>query len=290
MTSFLRTRAPAKVNLTLHILSVRPDAYHELVSLVAFTGWGDVVSFAPSPSNKGVFTLSIEGPFRSFLRESPDNLILKAAFGFSAHFPQVSGGHFTLIKNIPVAAGVGGGSSDGAAALRLLSRVYGVSMTHPDVFKIARSLGADGPVCLRPRLQMVEGMGERVTPVESQRALHAVLINPRVPLSTASVFRAFDSADCSCSSRGKQLETKHDLMAAILEGKNSLEPVAQMLCPQVTEALELLRVCDGCILARMSGSGPTVWGLFPNRQNVMKAVKFLKETCPGWWVRSCLLR
>jgi 4-diphosphocytidyl-2-C-methyl-D-erythritol kinase len=290
MTNPLRTRAPAKVNLTLHILGVRPDGYHELNSLVAFTGWGDNVTFAPRASKNGAFTLSIEGPFGSSLKESLDNLVLKAAIGFSARFPQAVGGHFTLLKNIPVAAGVGGGSSDGAAALRLLGHVYGVTMTHPDLLELARGLGADVPVCLRPQLQRMEGIGERLTPLEKRLILYAVLINPRVPLSTASVFRSFDSVQNPSSSGMSSEKANGDLMASVLEGENSLESVAQVLCPEVTAALELLRVCDGCILARMSGSGPTVWGLFPNRQRVMKAVKFLKKTRPEWWIRPCLLR
>jgi 4-diphosphocytidyl-2-C-methyl-D-erythritol kinase len=290
MINVLRTRAPAKVNLTLHIKGLRSDGYHELKSVVAFTGWGDHLSFFPKPDQGLEFTLSIQGPFRESLLSDGSNLVLRAAYAFRHAFPAVCGGHFLLIKNLPIAAGIGGGSSNAAAVFRLFAQWHSIPLSHPSFLKIARSLGADVPVCINPILQRMEGIGERVVPLKNVGPLYSVLVNPGIPLSTGKIFHAFDRDHVHIFSEGCVEDEDRTGIDSILKGHNDLEAIAQDLCPEVGQILEALRQEPGCLCARMSGSGPTVWGLFEKRHFASRAARSLKERSPKWWVRPCVLR
>ena len=181
----LSDRAPAKVNLTLHVLGRRADGFHDLDSIVAFAGVCDRLDFAPGP----VLTLRVRGETAAQAGADADNLVLRAARAFATRFPAAPLGAFDLDKRLPVAAGIGGGSSDAAAALRLLARANGVPLDDPRLGEAARATGSDVPVCLDPRARTMRGAGERIGPPLGLRAF-AVLVNPRVPVETKPVFRA----------------------------------------------------------------------------------------------------
>jgi 4-diphosphocytidyl-2-C-methyl-D-erythritol kinase len=287
----LATRAPAKINLTLHVRGRRPDGYHELESLVAFAGTGDAVSLEPAEG----LSLAVEGPTADLAGPSPDNLVLKAARLLAEARPGLRAGAFRLVKRLPVAAGIGGGSSDAAAALRLLARLNGLPLSDPDLREAARRTGADVPVCLEPRARMMRGVGEVLGPALGFAPLFAVLVNPRVPVETPRVFKALGLAP------GQELPgASHpelpadagvgDVLRAIEAGRNDLEPPARAVEPAVGDALAALGGTPGCRLARMSGSGATCFALYADCTSAAAAARALRRERPAWWVKATSLR
>lgn len=290
--SRLVTRAPAKVNLTLHILGRREgDGYHELESLVAFTGSGDTLTLDPGDR----LGLTVSGPTAGPAGPIDDNLVIRAARHLQASVPALRLGEFHLVKRLPVAAGIGGGSSDAAAALRLLARLNDIPIDDHAVWDAARHTGADVPVCLEPKARMMRGAGESIGGTLDLAPLPALLINPGVPVATAPVFRALG---LSVGERhGSALHP--DFTACIgLEGaldrlvpaRNDLEAPALSVAPVIGMALETLRAEPGCRLARMSGSGATVFGLFGDRAAVVRSARRIRAENPGWWIKPTLLR
>ncbi|EIM26072.1 4-(cytidine 5'-diphospho)-2-C-methyl-D-erythritol kinase [Microvirga lotononidis] len=283
----LATRAPAKINLTLHVLGRRADGYHELESLVAFAGTGDDLRLEPAAD----LALEVGGPTASLAGNDADNLVLKAARLLADHVEGLRLGTFHLTKRLPVAAGIGGGSSDAAAALRLLARLNGLPLSDPALREAARLTGADVPVCLEPKARMMRGVGEELGEPLNLPRLFAVLVNPRVPVETPAVFKALGlqpgqrlpGAEHPIVERGSLLDT---LKAA----RNDLEPPALRIQPLIGEALGLLRQTAGCRLARMSGSGATVFGLYVDCAAAAEAAKDIRRARPGWWVKDTLLR
>src|SRR5215210_2596693 len=222
----LATRAPAKVNLTLHVLGRRPDGYHALESLVAFAGTGDDLSLEP-----GELSLSVSGPTADVAGGEADNLVLKAARALARRVPGLRTGAFHLTKRLPVAAGLGGGSADAAAALRLLARLNGLRRDDPAVLAAARETGADVPVCLESRARMIGGAGEVLGPPLRLPPLFAVLANPGVPVATAAVFQTlgFAPGECASAAPHPMIEPAPDrprLVAVIAGGRNDLETPA----------------------------------------------------------------
>ncbi|KMO32340.1 4-diphosphocytidyl-2C-methyl-D-erythritol kinase [Methylobacterium variabile] len=292
----MATRAPAKINLTLHVLGRRPgDGYHALESLVAFAGprAGDLLSLEPGPA----LALSVSGPTAGPAGRTDDNLVMRAARHLAAEHPGLRVGHFRLVKRLPVAAGIGGGSSDAAAALRLLGRLNGLSPDPPSLMEAARRTGADVPVCLDPQARMMRGAGEAVGPAVGLPALPAVLINPGVPVETAPVFRALGLAVGEAHPLAGQahpeiagLDGPEALLARIAPARNDLEAPALTVAPVIGDTLAALRDQPGCRLARMSGSGATVFGLFAHRSAARRAARAIAAAQPGWWVRATLLR
>ncbi|KQT56229.1 4-diphosphocytidyl-2C-methyl-D-erythritol kinase [Methylobacterium sp. Leaf456] len=289
--SRLTTRAPAKINLTLHVLGRRPeDGYHVLESLVAFAEVADRLTLDPGPD----LALSVAGPTAGPAGPLDDNLVLRAARHLAAGVPGLEAGAFHLHKELPVAAGIGGGSSDAAAALRLLAERNGLSLDHPAVVAAARATGADVPVCLDPRARMMRGAGEAVGPALGFAALPAVLVNPGVPVSTAPVFKALGLAvgqtleGAEHPSLGAGLDAE-GLLAAIRPARNDLEPPALTLAPVIGAALTLLRAQGGCRLARMSGSGATVFALFTDAPAAEAAAGAVRAAQPDWWVEATRL-
>ncbi|HEY8382947.1 MAG TPA: 4-(cytidine 5'-diphospho)-2-C-methyl-D-erythritol kinase [Microvirga sp.] len=282
----LATRAPAKINLTLHVLGRRADGYHELESLVAFAGTGDALSLEPGPR----LALAISGPTAPLAGPDDDNLVLKAARLLAERVPGLRLGNFHLVKRLPVAAGIGGGSSDAAAALRLLARLNGLKIDAPEMREAARLTGADVPVCLDPRARMMRGTGEVLGPPLGLARLHAVLVNPRVPVETPAIFKRL----------GLHLNERHpgaphpavegDMLTVLGFARNDLEPPARSLQPVIGEALARLGAQPGCRLARMSGSGATVFGLFGDCGEAAAAAKALRRAEPEWWVKATSLR
>ncbi len=282
VAAMLAETAPAKLNLTLAVRGRRPDGYHELDSLVVFASVGDRVSLEPGAA------LSVEttGPFGAAITD--DNLIVKAARAAQAAAPDLRLGHFRLEKNLPVAAGLGGGSSDAAAALRLISRTNPARAPNIDWASLAQSIGADVPVCLGARAARMSGLGERVEPLDRLPAIACVLANPRVPLATPSVFRALAAAtfDNRPLASWPRLATADDLLAHVQAGRNDLQPAAIALCPPVADVLCALRSLAGAQIVRMSGSGPTCFALFRSRTEADGARAVLAARRPDWWVVS----
>ncbi|MEL6062747.1 MULTISPECIES: 4-(cytidine 5'-diphospho)-2-C-methyl-D-erythritol kinase [unclassified Methylobacterium] len=287
----LADRAPAKVNLTLHILGRRADdGYHALESLVAFAGTADRLTLDPAAP----LGLTVSGPTAGPAGPTGDNLVLRAARHLAARVPGLRMGAFHLTKRLPVAAGIGGGSSDAAAALRLLARLNGLPLDDAAVVAAARETGADVPVCLDPRARMMRGVGDEIGAPLDLAPLPAVLINPGVPVPTAPVFKALGLA-VGQSLPGAEHPTIDEglggeaLVAAIAPARNDLEPPALTVAPVIGTVLAALRE-RGCRLARMSGSGATVFALFADRRGAVRAASGLRAAHPDWWVAPTFLR
>ncbi len=286
----LATRAPAKINLTLHVLGRRDDGYHDLESLVVFAGTGDDLRLEPGRT----LALEVSGPTAPLAGSHSDNLVMKAARLLAERVDGLKVGMFHLTKRLPVAAGIGGGSSDAAAALRLLARLNGLPLSHPSLREAARLTGADVPVCLEPRARMMRGAGEALSPALNLPRLFAVLVNPRVPVETPSVFKTLDlqPGQGLCGAAHPAIEgTSPDALVALLKDtRNDLEPPALKVQPLIGEALALVHETDGCRLARMSGSGATVFGLYDDCQAAAEAAKQIRRVRSEWWVKATSLR
>ena len=252
----LVTRAPAKINLTLHVIGRRVDGYHELESLVAFTGAGDTLALEPGPT----LSLEVTGPTAPAAGAGDDNLVLRAARNLAERAPGLHLGAFRLEKRLPVAAGIGGGSSDAAAALRLLARANGLAADDPRLLDAARATGSDVPVCLDARARMMLGAGENLGPKIRLPLLPAVLINPGVPVETAPVFKAMGLQPGQSRGGGAHPAVADGvdagtLLSLLARCRNDLEDAACLQARVIVDVLAVLRVARGCKLARMSGSG-----------------------------------
>ena len=278
MPERLTEAAFAKVNLFLHVLGRRADGYHELDSLVVFAGAADLLRAEPATC----LGLEIEGPFGAALRTIPDNLVLRAARLLADAANPVAGARLVLEKNLPLASGIGGGSADAAAALRLLARLWRV----PDgisLLGLAARLGADVPVCLASRPARMGGIGEKLSSGPALPEGGLVLANPGLPLATAEVFGAYRGP---FSARAHLPEEWSDIgtMARDLGRlSNDLEAPAMSLCPAIKDVLAALRGSPGCLLARMSGSGATCFGLFSDSDSARQAAVALSRTGSWSW-------
>lgn len=279
--------APAKVNLFLHVGPVDGDGYHPLASLVVFADVGDVVTVKRSER----LGLTVTGPFGGGLA-GDDNLILRAlkALGRAARIgePPLA---VTLDKQLPIAAGLGGGSSDAGAALRLAREALGLDLDDAALAAVAAEIGADGPMCLFARPAWAEGRGDVLTPEPRLPPLHAVLVNPGVPSPTGAVYRAYDAgpgavADRPAEPKDWSVEAAIDWLAS---RRNDLQCPAIGLEPAIGAALDAVAVAPGVALARMSGSGATVFGLCRTAAAAQAAAETLSHAHPGWWVRACTL-
>ena len=274
-------KARAKINLSLHVGApiADPDdrfyGYHPLDSLVAFADIGDDVSCEVSDTT----SLTISGPFADGLEADENNLILKAytAVEKLADVPQLK---FHLVKNLPIASGIGGGSADAAAALRLMKHY--VELSEEKWFEIALSLGADVPVCFHSKTARMIGIGEKLCDLTDLGAISAVLINPGIAISTGSVFQKFDAANTHTAP--KEQVTEGGLLFRTLAGKNDLETISMNLCPQIGDVLRHMASQPECQLARMSGSGATCFALFERDAQARAAVKAISKLHPDWWV------
>jgi 4-diphosphocytidyl-2-C-methyl-D-erythritol kinase len=269
--------APAKINLALHVRAPRSDGYHELETLFAFVEAGDEVTVTAATSDR----FSISGPFAAALDGQADNLVTRARDRFRAAFslPPVA---IELVKNLPVASGIGGGSADAAATLRALARLIGMAPDDPALFDLADGLGSDVPACLLGRTAMGRGRGERLQPMPGRAGQPILLINPGIAVSTAAVFARWDGVDLGA------LRTD-DVMAAALTGRNDLYPPARLVAPAIDAPLTLLAQAEGAVLARMSGSGATCFALFDTEDRMMAAAD-RAAGMPGWWVCPTRLR
>jgi 4-diphosphocytidyl-2-C-methyl-D-erythritol kinase len=276
--------APAKINLTLRVLGRRSDGYHEIESLVVFADVGDRLTLTPGAT----LSLSTIGPTAVAAGAADDNLVLKAAHAFAERVPNVMLGRFQLEKQLPVAAGLGGGSSDAAAALRLLAELNGVALNDARIGEAAQVTGADVPVCLDPRPRMMRGIGEILSEPLDLRSMPALLVNPGVAVPTKDVFAALQAPLLDKASRRNEA-ADHSIAELIETGVNDLEAPAIRLVPVIAEVLAALRVLPGCRLARMSGSGATCFGLFENSREAETGARSLHMAQPDWWVTATSL-
>jgi len=280
--------APAKINLALHVTGRRPDGYHSLEMLVAFAEVGDELEATSAKKD----SLSIAGPFAAGLGNGETNLVLRALSAFRQRWPGAlpDGLALRLAKNLPIAAGLGGGSADAAAALRLFAAVADTDIAFADLLDLARGLGADVPMCLHSRPAEVRGIGEIVLPLKHFPACHIVLVNPLVPVVTADVFRRLERHDNpGLPDVGDPLMRPAQLGLWLDETRNDLEPPAIAMVPTIGDLIDRLDGASGCILSRMSGSGATVFGLFGSSAQAHQAAHDLRETWPGYWVAAAPL-
>jgi 4-diphosphocytidyl-2-C-methyl-D-erythritol kinase len=281
--------APAKVNLTLRVLGRRADGYHELESLVTFAEVGDRLSFVPG----GELALTVRGPNAVQAGDGADNLVLTAAQSLAARVAGIGLGAFDLDKRLPVAAGLGGGSADAAAALRLLARANSIPADDGRLYDAARVTGADVPVCLDPRPRLMRGIGEILSAPLKLPALPVVLANPGVGLPTKSVFAGWKPAGpqvltLDVASLAK-ITSREEYLQLLATQANDLESAAIAVEPVIAEVLVALRALIGCRLARMSGSGATCFALFSSAAAAIEAAKTLSGKYPQWWVRPSAL-
>jgi 4-diphosphocytidyl-2-C-methyl-D-erythritol kinase len=285
-----RWRAPAKVNLTLHILGRRDDGWHALDSLVAFAGCGDTLLFSPGND----LALSVDGPTGVAAGPAADNLVMRAAQHLQRLAPGLRVGRFHLRKTLPVAAGLGGGSSDAAAALRALANENGFLLDDPRMREAARLTGADVLVCLDPRARRMSGLGDIVGPAVKWPPLFAVLANSGAEVPTPAVFarlglRNGERTSSEPFESAEEIVARADAVAALLRGRNDMESAALVLAPSIGQTLEALAHAGG-LLTRMSGSGATCFALFRDRQSTVRAARAIASAHPAWWVRATLLR
>lgn len=276
--------APAKVNLFLHVGPPGADGYHPLASLVAFADIGDRVTVAPADR----LSLTVEGPFAASLEGSGDNLILRAlrAFGEAAGLGEPALA-VTLDKQLPIAAGLGGGSSDAGAALRLARDLLAPGLDDAALADLAATVGADGPMCLHARAAWAEGRGDRLSFEPNLPPLPAVLVNPGVASPTGAVYAAYDAGAPGAADRPPPPAawTPGALIDWLAGCRNDLQAPAVARTPAIGEALTAVAALPGARLTRMSGSGATVFALFDTPAEAAIAARRLAENHPGWWIR-----
>ncbi|HUE44972.1 MAG TPA: 4-(cytidine 5'-diphospho)-2-C-methyl-D-erythritol kinase [Aestuariivirgaceae bacterium] len=275
--------APAKVNLALHVTGRRSDGYHLLDSVVVFLALGDRLHVAPAEH----VTLAVTGP------QGPGvpvdgNLVLKAAAALAqAAGRPCPGASLTLDKHIPAAAGLGGGSSDAAAALRALNRMWDVGLDASELMRLGEGIGADVPVCVAPTAARMAGIGECVAPLPALPQVHVLLVNPGCSLATATVFAGLTKRDNPGLPElpGQWRGVSH-LVEYLGACRNDLAAPAIAAAPAIQEVLAALAAEPACLLARMSGSGATCFGLFATAEDAARASARLAQTHPGWWVAA----
>lgn len=283
--------AYAKVNLFLRVVGRRPDGYHLIESLVAFADIHDTVGVRRA---RGL-DLKIEGPFASDLGDPiVENLVLRAAEALRSTYAIRDGADILLTKNLPVASGIGGGSADAAAALTALCRLWNIGASAEQLAEIGLGLGADVPVCLTGSPSLMSGIGETITPFAPLPPCGILLVNSGVAVSTASVFRARTAPFSVCgtydSNMVDNLNDAHGLAALLALHDNDLAAPASALAPEIPATLRAIEDTQGCLLARMSGSGATCFGLYANAVSAADAAAHVALDHPDWWVAPGSLR
>jgi len=275
----LQEHAPAKLNLYLHITDKRPDGYHLLDSMVVFPDIADTIKLVPSKR----LSLTITGPYAHELSASEDNLIMKAARLLNPAY----GAALTLIKNLPIASGIGGGSADAAATLRLLNDHWKLNLPDDELMRLALSLGADVPVCLKSQSCIMRGIGEVISTAPKLPNCGIILINPNVSVSTAHIFKSLTSvqnAEASCPP--DELKDYLQFINFLSGQRNDMQDAAIAIAPEIQIVLDALAVNSDIDFLRMSGSGATCFGITETPEQAHKAANNLKELHPNWWVAN----
>lgn len=289
--SVLAAFAPAKVNLFLHVGGPDAEGYHPISSLMVFADVGDQIAIQPSDAP----AFETSGPFGGAIPTDGDNLVVRAARAFHARLGGPTPPYRLILdKRLPIAAGLGGGSSDAGAALRLLRDVLAPDLADDDLEPLAASLGADGAACLRATALVAEGRGEILSPAPALPELNAVLVNPGVPSPTGAVYRAYDAAvhpdGAARPLLPSDLESAEEVAAWLaVATRNDLEAPAVALEPRVGEVLDVLREEPESLLVRMSGSGATCFALCAGDIEAETLAERLEVMRPDWWVRRCRL-
>jgi 4-diphosphocytidyl-2-C-methyl-D-erythritol kinase len=278
----LAEKAFAKINLTLRVLGRRADGYHDLESLVAFADLADTLTLQPGAAT----ALEIDGPYAGPSGPTADNLVLKAVSCLRQRVDGLTAGHFKLEKNLPVAAGIGGGSADAAAALRLLARDNGLAFDDARLTEAALAVGADVPVCLASRPRIMRGVGDKLSAPLELPPLPAVLVNPGVALATRDVFARLVISQNGKTGVGEVPRTFDAAIEFLTQHGNDLAQPAISCVPVIAEALDAMGAVPGLRLARMSGSGATCFALFATAGEAAAAAWLLQEAHPEWWVRA----
>ena len=281
-------RARAKINLSLRVLGRAMDGWHELESFVAFAGIGDHLSFEPA----AFLRLAVSGPTAEAAGPNDANLVIRAARELATRVRNLQPGCFQLHKILPAAAGMGGGSADAAAALRLLAAQNKIALNDPRVTAAAEAIGADVSVCLESKCRIIRGRGEILDQPTVIEPLVSVLVNAGVPLATEQVFRELGIAPGATWQTGtvSASSSLKDIRRIALEGRNDLQAAAIALAPSIQTVLDALARTQGLLAARMTGSGGTCFGLFVNRGAASRAASAIAFRHPSWWVRATLLR
>jgi 4-diphosphocytidyl-2-C-methyl-D-erythritol kinase len=272
----LSERAPAKINLFLHVGTKRADGFHPLQSLAVFTDMGDALAIEAAPE----LSLRIDGPFAAGLDGEGDNLVLRAARALGP-----GGGSLRLTKNLPVASGIGGGSADAAATLRGLSQLWGMHASDATLYDIAAGLGSDIPVCVDAVPAFMEGRGEILRAVQSMPRIAMMLVNPGVAVPTKDVFAALvERSEVDMTLPAGRFGDTADLLRFLEMTRNDLEAPARQIQPVIGEVLTTMAALPGALLTRMSGSGATCFGIFADEDCCARAAALLKQARPAWWV------
>jgi 4-diphosphocytidyl-2-C-methyl-D-erythritol kinase len=266
------------------VLGRRADGYHLLDSLAVFADAGDTLRAEPA----AILSLTVDGPFAGALGAEPDNLLLRAARALAAEVGVPAGARLALAKYLPVASGIGGGSADAAAALRLLCRLWRIEPDFAVLGRLAGGLGADVPVCLAGRASRMGGIGERLEPAPRLPACGIALVNPGMALATAEVFRARSGAWSARAELPAAWSDIREMAGDLKRQRNDLQAAAIALRPVIGEVLSALEAAPDCLLARMSGSGATCFGLFGDTAAARRAASGLQR--PGWWCWGGSLR
>ncbi|WP_326524572.1 4-(cytidine 5'-diphospho)-2-C-methyl-D-erythritol kinase [Sphingomonas sp.] len=271
-------RAPAKLNLALHVRARREDGYHELETLFAFVEDGDELRVDVA----GEAGFTVTGPFAAGLAGEGGNLVLRAAAAFARDVAPLPPLSIDLVKRLPVASGIGGGSSDAAAMLRVASRIAGIPADDRRVHAVAAALGSDVPACLTGRTALGIGRGEVLRPVSGLAGTPVLLVNPNVAVSTARVFAAWDGVDRGAIPEG-------DAWSIARDGRNDLAVPAKLIAPVIGEVIDALDRLDGVTVVRMSGSGATCFALFDAGAAREAGAAAIRGAYPGWWCLETVL-
>lgn len=284
--------ARAKINLALHVGARRADGYHDLESLVVFADVADVVTARPAPKDLAAMTLDLDGPHAGLLEETTEpsaNLALRAAEAIAALAPKRRAVplQISVTKRIPIAAGLGGGSADAAATLRLLDRIWGLGLKPKKLIEIGLTLGADVPMCLASQPLMARGIGELVTPVAGIPALSVVLAHPGISVPTGAVFAGLGNEQRSgLPTLPSKFRTVLDLVFWLRQTRNDLTDPARVVARKAVAAAKALADDPDCLFARMSGSGAAAFGIFVKPAAAERAAERIKAAKPDWWVAA----
>lgn len=274
--------ARAKINLYLHVVGKRDDGFHLLDSLIVFAETGDQLEVTAADD----LTLDIDGSFAAGLAAEADNLVLRAARALAAEIGVVPQARLHLTKNLPIASGIGGGSADAAAALHGLSALWGATIDQARLQRIALSLGADVPVCLAGQPSFIGGIGEEIASAGRLPPAWLLLVNPRVPTPTPQVFKARRGDFSSPARWQRPPATAADLAVYLAKRHNDLTEAAKVVAPVIGEVLAAIAATENCLLARLSGSGATCFGLYGSAAAAEAAGQAISRQAPGWWTAA----
>ncbi|OGT39926.1 MAG: 4-(cytidine 5'-diphospho)-2-C-methyl-D-erythritol kinase [Gammaproteobacteria bacterium RIFCSPHIGHO2_12_FULL_36_30] len=282
----MKITAPAKLNLFLHITGRRDDGYHLLESLFVFTEFGDIVDIKSDKT----LSLVIDGPFAETLKNESieNNIAYRAALLLQKKYRVLDGAKIHLIKNIPIGAGLGGGSSDAAAVLKGLNQLWNLNLNLETLCEIGLLLGADIPACIIAKPAIISGIGETITPFELPFSIPVLLVNPNLPLATSAVFQAYKNNHqpfTVCLNQKINTANYTVLIDSLAAAHNDLQTSALQLLSEIQTILILLRQQSGCDLARMSGSGATCFALFSDFSAAESAMKIITKNHPTFWIQ-----